>query len=275
MHYHGMDRSALDAAYNNRAAVPDFARHVQSWQERSAVVRAAHPAHLDLAYGPAPRQRLDFFACGRAGAPTLAYLHGGYWQSNDKESFAFLAEGCLPRGINLAVVEYTLAPAARMDAIVAETRSAVDWLIANLPGLGGDPRRLYVAGHSAGGHLTAIAMADPRVAGGLAISGLYDLEPIRLCYLNELLRLDAAEARRNSPLFHLPATASPLIVTVGLAELPELVRQSRDYYEAWTGNGLPGRWLDLPGHDHFSLLEELAAPGGRMLQALETLIAGQ
>jgi hypothetical protein len=118
---------------------------------------------------------------------------------NDKENFAFFAEGVLPLGINLAVIEYTLAPAARLDRIVAEVRCSVKWLAAHLDEYGADPNRLYVAGHSAGGHLTAMAMPLAEVRGGIAISGLFDLEPIRLNYLNEKLGLDTAEAERNRP----------------------------------------------------------------------------
>src|SRR5207253_7356696 len=116
-------------------------------------------------------------------------------------------------------IEYTLAPAAKLDAIVAEVRAAVAWTIVHATEWAGDPARVFVAGNSAGGHLTAMAMSDPRVAGGVAISGLFDLEPIRLSYLNDKLRLDPAEAARNSPILTLPSRAAPLIVTVGLDEL--------------------------------------------------------
>ena len=127
---------------------------------------------------------------------------------NDKEPYAFLGEGVRGAGFNLALIEYTLAPAARLDQIVDEVRSAVAWVIEHAKELGGDPARVFVSGHSAGGHLTAVAMTDARVAGGVAISGIYDLEPIRLNYLNDKLGLDAAEAERNSPLRHLPASAA-------------------------------------------------------------------
>jgi len=154
---------------------------------------------------------------------------------------------------------------------VAEIRGAVSWVIEHAKELGGDPGRVLVAGHSAGGHLTATAMTDGRLAGGVAISGIYDLEPIRLNYLNEKLGLDPAEAERNSPIRHLPARAAPLVVTVGLDELPELIRQSDEYGSAWQQRGLPGHYLPLAGHDHFSILEELARPDGRLVGALKTL----
>ena len=130
---------------------------------------------------------------------------------------------------------------------------------------------MFVGGHSAGGHLTAVAMDDGRVAGGVAISGIYDLEPIRFNYLNEKLGLDPAEAARNSPILHLPSRAASLVVTVGLGELPELIRQSEEYAAAWTKRGLAGRYLPVAKHDHFSILEELARPDGAILEALKAL----
>jgi acetyl esterase/lipase len=271
--YRGMDRAALDAAYNNTAAVGQAKRdvYVAGWTARSEVVRQAPGARLDLRYGDGARHRVDVFSCGTPGAPTLVYIHGGYWQMNDKEPYAFLAEGLRPAGFNLALTEYTLAPAARLDQIVSEVRRGVAWVIDHAKEFGGDPARVYVSGHSAGGHLTAMAMTDARVAGGVAISGIYDLEPIRLNYLNEKLGLDEAEAARNSPLHHLPANAAPLVVTVGLGELPELVRQSEEFAAAWRRRGLRGTYLPVPSHDHFSILEELAAPKGAILAALKDL----
>lgn len=274
MLYRGMDRAALDQAYNNRAAVPAAADIISDWNARSEKIRAARKPEVDLRYGETARERLDFFSAGKQGAPTLLYIHGGYWQMNDKEGYGFIAEGPLSHDINVAVVEYTLAPAARMDQIVAEIRRSVDWLLANLARLGGDPARLFIAGHSAGGHLTAMGMSNPRLAGGIAISGLFDLEPIRLNYLNDKLQLDTEEAARNSPIHHLPKSAGPLAVTVGAAELPELVRQSAEYCQAWTASGLKGKYLPLAGHNHFTILEELASPDGQLTAVLRALITG-
>src|SRR6202007_2165267 len=209
-----------------------------------------------------PRERLDLFLAADPEAPTLAFIHGGYWQMNDKENFAFFAEGLLPLGINLAVIEYTLAPMARLERIVAEVRRSVRWLAEHLAEYGAAPRGLYVAGHSAGGHLTAMTMPLSDVRGGIAISGIYDLEPIRLNYLNEKPGLDMAEAQRNPPFPHLPATASELVVAYGTRELPELRRQSIEYARAWTERGLPGRLLPVHGADHFTILDALARPEG-------------
>jgi acetyl esterase/lipase len=270
--YRGMDRAALDAAYNNGAAVADSARFIADWDTRSAELRAARPRHLDLRYGAAPRNRLDFFAAAEPRAATLLFIHGGYWQSRAKETFSFVAEGPLGLGMNVAVIGYTLAPEARLDGIVGECRQALSWVAAHIADLGGDPERLYLSGWSAGGHLTAMLVGEPAVKGALAVSGIYDLEPIRLNYLNEKLRLDDAEARRNSPLLHLPARAAPLIVTVGGGELAELQRQSQTYHAAWQEHGLPGEFVALPGRNHYTAIEELARPGGMLTKALAKLL---
>ena len=158
-----------------------------------------------------------------------------------------------------------------MDEIVSEIHEAIDWVIINIDEYGGDPRRVFISGHSAGGHLTAMGMSDQRVAGAVAISGLFDLEPIRLNYLNQKLGLDEAEMLRNSPMNNIPSEPSPLVVTVGLGELPELIRQSEDYYNAWQCQGHPGQYLPIPERDHFSVLEELAKPDGLILAALDDL----
>jgi len=250
--YRGMDRAALDAAYNNGAAVPNSGTIVAEWRRRSDAIRTQS---RELKYGPGERNRIDLFEAS-PGAPLVVFIHGGYWQMREKEMFSFLAAGPLARGISVALPGYTLAPEKRLDGIVAEIRAALDALA----------RPLYVSGWSAGGHLAAMAMDHPLVRGGLAISGIYDLEPIRLCYLNDKLRLDEAEMRRNSPV-NAPRVEKPLVIAYGTAELPELQRQSREF-----AGKLGHRLLPLEGHDHFTILEELAAPAGALTAALRTLV---
>jgi len=267
-----MDRAQLDAAYNNSAAVPERDAIVADWAACSARVRREYAAHLDLVYGDTPRERLDLFLAADPQAPTLVFIHGGYWQMGDKESYAFFAEALLALGINFAVIEYTLAPMARLDRIVDEVRRSVRWLAEHLAEYGADPTRLYISGHSAGGHLTAMTMPLPEVRGGIAISGIYDLEPIRLNYLNEKLALDTAEAERYSPVRHLPVTAGELAVAYGTRELPELCRQSIEYARAWTERGLSGRLLPVHGADHFTILDALARPEGVLTRALLAML---
>lgn len=261
--YRGMDRAALDAAYNNAAAVKDSAPIVADWEARSAKLRAAHPDGMDLRYGDDERNRIDYFAARRDG-PVLMFIHGGYWQNRAKELFAFVAQGPLAWGINVALVGYTLAPQKRLEGIVAEIHASLSWLYESVPMLGGDRRAIHVSGWSAGGHLTAMAMSHPAVRGGLAISGIYDLEPMRLSYVNDKLRLDESEQRRCTP----GRTDKPLSVAYGGDELPELCRQSEDYAAL-----LDTKAIGIPRRNHFTVLEELASPHGALTALARKLVA--
>jgi len=271
--YRGMDPAALDAAYNNTAAVADCARILEDWDRRSAALAAANPQHLDLRYGPRERNRMDFFSAGVARAPVLVFIHGGYWQMRAKETFRFLAAGPLAHGISVANVAYTLAPDATLHYIVDEVQSAITWLEANAPRFGGDPARIYVSGWSAGGHLTAMSLAHPAVQGGLAISGIFDLEPIRLSFLNGKLSLGDEDVQRLSPLRNIPAASAPLAIAYGTAELPELQRQSQEFGAARARAGLAGTLTALPGRNHFTILEALASPDGALTALVREMVA--
>src|SRR5262249_15951679 len=218
--WRGMTRAQLDAAYNNTAAVRNSAAKLADWTERSKRVRAEQSELLDLEYGTRPRNRIDIFRCGKSHAPLLVYIHGGYWQRNAKEFFACLAEGPVARGFDAALVGYTLAPEATLTEIVGEVRMAIRWLRANGSRYGGAGAKLIVSGWSAGGHLTAMALAEADV--GLAISGIFDIEPCRLNYLNDALRMTMEEQLLLSPIRQLPSSSPPLVIAYGIAELPEL-----------------------------------------------------
>ena len=270
--YRGMDRTALDAAYNNGAAVADSADWLARWRELSAAVRASPSARLDIPYGSRPRARFDYFPCGAARASLFVFIHGGYWQRNDKDMFAFLADGPRAHGIDVAVVGYTLAPEARLTDIVGEIRQALSVLRDRADEFGFDRDRLFVGGWSAGGHLTAIVSEHPAFRGGLPISGIFDLEPIALNYLNERLALDASEIATLSPLRVLGDRSPPLRLFVGSDELPELRRQSASYAEAARERRLPVALTILPGRHHYSILDELSRPDGAITRALVELI---
>jgi arylformamidase len=266
-----LSRAARDTAYNNNLAVVNSAVLVERRNAASAAFRATHPAGLDVPYGPAPRQRFDLFPASSAAAPCLVFIHGGYWQRNTREDFACFAEGVLAHGWSMALPGYTLAPEATLREIVGEIRRALDWLGADgsKHGVGGGP--IVVSGWSAGGHLTAIALDHPRVAAGLAISGIFELAPIRDTYLNEKLRLTDAEIAALSPL-RLPAVAKPLAISYGTAELPALVEDSRDLYAHRTAAHAPGPLLPIAGADHFTVLEELRRPDGKLVRAALDLV---
>jgi acetyl esterase/lipase len=256
--YRGMDQTVLDAGYNNTLAVSDSSALLQDFDERSAALRNAHGEYLDLRYGPAPRNRIDYFAAEKPG-PLLIFIHGGYWQMRAKETFSFIAAGPLAHGIHVAMIGYTLAPEASLTEIVAEVRAAIAWLKNNAAEFGGNTERMIVSGWSAGGHLTAMCLDELGVIGGIAISGIYDLEPVRLSYLNDKLRLSDAEETALNPL-HLPLSIKPLTITYGTGELPELQRQSEQFAAA--RRSLLGNLVPLSQHNHFTILNELATVEG-------------
>jgi arylformamidase len=206
--WRSMSQDQRDLGLNNGVAVPGGGEIVAGWTQRSAELRARRGAHLDLRYGPRDRNRIDFLKSADFG-PTLVFIHGGYWQMRAKENFTLFAEGPMTHGINVAMIGYTLAPEATLDAIVAEIHAGLDFLADRLPALGGDAKRIVVSGWSAGGHLAAMALAHPQVKAAMAISGIYDLEPIRLSYLNAKLGLDEAMSRHNSPQLQCRPAARP------------------------------------------------------------------
>lgn len=265
--YRGMDRPTLDAAYDNAAAVPDTPAYRARWDETSAALRGKPSSRLDLRFGERPRATLDYFP-GTSGAPLFVFIHGGYWQRNEKERFSFTALGPNSHGINVAVPGYTLAPQATLTQIVGEIRQALDFLAERAGVLGFDRKRIVVGGWSAGGHLTATVANHPAVAAGIPISGIFDLEPIRLGALNDALKLTEDEVGRLSPLNNLPARSPPLHLFVGGNERPELQRQAREYAAAARARGLPVDLTTLPGHHHFSMLDELESPDGALTRAI-------
>jgi arylformamidase len=266
-----LSQAARDAAYNNNLAVANSAALVERRNAASAAFRAAHPVGLDVPYGSAPRQRFDLFAGSAATAPCLVFIHGGYWQRNTREDFACFAEGVLAHGWSMALPGYTLAPDATLTDIVGEISRAIDWLGAQggKHGIGAGP--IVVSGWSAGGHLTAMALDHPRVAAGLAISGIYELAPIRDTYLDEKLRLTDAEIAALSPL-RLPAVPKPLAIAYGVAELPALVEDSRNLHAHRVAANVPGPLLPIAVADHFTILEELRRPDGKLVRAALDLL---
>jgi arylformamidase len=267
-----LSQQDLDLGLNNGVTVAGSAELASGWEQRSAELRKRHSGHVELRYGPRERNRIDFLKAADK-APTLLFIHGGYWQTRSKEVFTIFAEGPMAHGINVALIGYTLAPDATLEEIIAEIHQGIDYLTAQLPALGADADGIVVSGWSAGGHLTAMALSHPKVRAGMAISGIYDLEPIRHSYLNVKLGLDEAMSRRNSPMAQAGGPMKPLALVVGSAELPLLRKQTADFAGHRARYGLPVSYEEIPGANHFTIMPEMQSPKGRITTLIQELFA--
>lgn len=277
--YRGYDQEGLDKQYE-RLVADDAFETFDRWRARSDETAARRPARLDIAYGPSGTEKLDIFPAADPAAPILVYIHGGYWIWKDKADFRFVAEGVVDAGVTLVVINYALTPDHTMDEITRQVRAALAFTWKNAGGLvPGDRNRIFAAGHSAGGHLTAVVATtdwsafDPELppailAGGVAVSGIYDLEPIRLSYLNETVGLDAAMAGRNSPLHAVHAGMPPLTLVVGGDESDEFKRQQASFAAAATALGNTVETLEVPAHHHFAVIETIADRGSPLNAAV-------
>ncbi|MCJ2135786.1 alpha/beta hydrolase [Methylobacterium sp. J-026] len=268
----GLDPAARGACYDNNAAVADAAAQVAARNAASATYRAAHPAGLDIAYAAGARTAFDLYPAADARAPCLVFIHGGYWQRNARADFACFAEGLNRAGWSVAMPGYTLAPEASLAGISAEIGAALDWLGGHgtAHGIGGP---IVLAGWSAGAQLAALHLGHPAVTAALAISGVYDLAPIRETYLNEKLGLTDAEIETLSPL-RLPVAAKPMTLAYGSRELPALVHDARNLHALRSAAHTPGALLPVPGADHFSILDGFRRPDGILVRAAQDLLGG-
>lgn len=278
MLYRGFATQAeIDREYDVETMVPDFRPYAQHFVERSARARAELAAKLDLRFGPTLDEYLDFFPADRPDAPLLVFIHGGYWRMLSAKEFSLVARGPVARGMSVAVTNYSLCPKVTIGEITRQSRAAIVWLWRHAKELGIDPRRIVVAGHSAGGQQVGMVAATDWagdyglppdvVRGGLAISGLFDLEPLRFSWLQPAIQLDQDLVRSESPLHNIPKRAPPLIVTLGGDESSEFHRQSREYLAAWQAAGLQGRMLDQPGCNHFTAIDGFIDPAHPLTEA--------
>jgi len=259
-----------DTAYNNTEAVPDSGALIEERNQASAPFRATHASAVNLPYGTSQREQWDLYPGGNPEAPILVFLHGGYWQRNRREDFACLAEGALAMGWNVAICGYGLCPEVTMTRIAYQIHAALGWLSAEGPKYGFNGP-IVLTGWSAGGHLAALGAEHPSVTAAIAISGIFDLGPIRDTYLNAALKLTDEEITELSPMRR-PVVQKPMAIVHGGAELPELCRQSRDFHRLRAEAQAPGPLLPIPGADHFRVLEALRQPDGALLRLAAELL---
>jgi arylformamidase len=272
------NQAQLDDEYNPALRVGNLEAMINGWFAASERVRVALGGGHTMHYGPTKAEFVDVFPAQNPGAPIHVFIHGGYWTYFSSKEFAFVAEPFYRRGVTTVVVNYALCPRVTIDEIVRQCRAALAWVFRNAEGFGGDPARISVSGHSAGGHLAGMMLAtewlhdyglpQDLVKACCAVSGLFDLEPFPFTWLQPSLQLTWGEIRRQSPLRHLPAQSGPIIVAVGSEESAEFHRQAAAYEEALKGAGIEPEHLELKGRNHFTLLEDLTGTGGPLFEAI-------
>ena len=263
-----------DTQYNNRARVPEAATQLlPRWAQASALVRQRMTCVLDEAYGSGPGATLDVFPARTDGAPVLVFIHGGWWRALDKSDHSFVAPAFVQAGAMVVVPNYALCPAVTIETIALQTTQALAWAWRHAQRFGGNRQRIVVVGHSAGGHLAAMLLAcrwktvaddlpQRLVHGAMAISGVFDLEPVRQTpFLAPDLQLTPAAVRRLSPAFF-PRPRGPLAALVGGLESEEHIRQNQLIRDQWGPSTVPVCEV-LPGLNHFTVLHDLVDPDGR------------
>lgn len=273
-----MFSETLEEQYNARKAVPDHVEIFSTWQTRSERFRQTADCQLDLSYGSAPRERLDLFRSSDNTRLHL-FLHGGYWQAMDKSYFSFIAEGLIRQGVSVAICNYPLCPESTLQEILHSVQKACAWLWKQSAELGGKWKNIQLSGHSAGGQLTAMLMATKwrnldhqlpvdLITSGVAISGIYDLEPLLHTTINDKLGLTRETATENSPLFTEPATSAPLLLVVGGDERPAFHQQMNSFAEHRRSQNIRVETALYPELNHFTMIEQLADSDGRLLKSV-------
>jgi arylformamidase len=276
-------QAELDAAYDVESSVPDFMIYAHKFVAESQAARDALSPRLNVPYGPTLMENLELYTPKTSGrkAPILVFIHGGYWKSLDAGVFSLMASGPVAAGMCVVNVTYALCPEVEIGEIVRQVRAAVAWTARNAESFGGDPDRIIVSGHSAGGHLTATTLltdweqyglpADV-VKGGFAISGLFDLEPLASSFLQPALRLTADTIRRHSPVLNVTKVATPLAMTWGSADPEAFAGQSKRFAQAWAAGGNRCGHFMLPNANHFEVLEGFKTADGVMTRTVLDLL---
>lgn len=269
--------------YNARAEIPDHPQLFSRWQHDSALVRRTYAGLLDIPFGSAAGERLDLYPAPRPGAPLLVFIHGGWWRSLDKSDFTFIVPGFRAAGFNIALTNYTLAPAASIEEITRQQLRALAWLYRNAGRYDYDPNRIVIAGHSAGGHLAAMMMAAhwpvfaddlpaDLIKAGILMSGLYDLDPIRYAeFVNGDLNITPENALRLSPGYLPQSHPIPFITAVGDKESDEFKRQTALIATQWHPTHLGN--VDLESINHLTICDAFASPGHPLFERSCELIA--
>ncbi|WP_276500309.1 alpha/beta hydrolase [Terrimonas pollutisoli] len=273
--YKKYNQQELDLQYNNRFHVPGFENYLQRWEKLSSSARKQYKVYQDIPYGDRSRECLDIFSSPNPFSKTVVFIHGGYWQKFDKTLFHFIAGAFVSYGTTTVLINYPLAPDVSIDQIVKSCSEAISWINKNSASFNGDADQIYIAGHSAGAHLAAMLMTAEEkqkhrtsIKGVCAISGLFNLTPIQLSNINEVLKMDKETAIRNSPVFKEPVEQCPLLVAVGGEETNEFLDQSMELYSKWKNKTSSIELIVMPGLNHFSLLDSFCDANSLLHQSM-------
>jgi len=271
----------VDEAYNPRLRAVDVEAALRHNAQRSEHTRSTLAWHERVPYGPTLAETLDIFPARRPDAPVFFFIHGGYWRANAARDFAQVAFGPHAMDFTTVLVDYALCPAVTLDEIVRQVRAAAAWVLRNIGEHGGDPRRVVIGGHSAGGHLGAMllntpwqaqyGLPDDPFAGAVLVSGLYDIAPLRYSYLQPSIQLDEGLVQRNSPLRWVRRCSTPVLLTWGELEQPAFAAQSTSMHKAWLDAGNAGEIRSQPGEDHFTAISGFEDPDHFLCQALQRM----
>ena len=275
--YKNFRQEELEYQYNPRVSVPEYPELAKVRAAQARKVRDTAKAWLDVPYGSSPREQLDIYAADEPGGPVLVYIHGGYWRSGSKEDNCNFVPTFTRRGATVVLVEYDLCPQVTVSDIVRQTRAAIVWIYKNIPRYGSEPSKLFVAGHSAGGYLTAMALAHDWkqeglpgdvIKGAAATSGVYDLDVVMRISVQEQVRLTPELAQLNSPFLNPPRVKCPLLVAVGGEEPRGWQQMSEDYFQFCKKNDMNVEYLVEPGANHYTMSEHLLDASRPLTQAM-------
>lgn len=273
--YKQYNREQLNNQFNTRRHVPDYAHYFEDWEKRSRQAEKEYTICKNIFFGDHPLECVDIFPSQMPNAKTMVFIHGGYWHLLDKSLFYFLAPAFLDHAITTVFINYPLAPAVSLGSILLSCRKAIQWLHENITSFNGDPLQLYVMGHSAGGHLATMLMAEEGfnfLKGVISISGLYQLEPIALSYLNDILQLDKNTVTTYSPALLKQVNNCPLLLVTGTDETNEFKDQCAHMYHRWKNKQNCIEQLQVAGKNHYSIVNAVAETGSPLQAAIFRLM---
>ena len=274
----------IDQFYNLAARTPDSQNWIEWYLEKSDQTRSRLEVITDVPYGPTLDETMDIFPASSPDAPILVFIHGGYWARFTSKDFSFVAEGLVNSGFTVAVTNYSLCPKVSISEITRQNRAAVAYLKKQNGAFNGDTGRIFVSGHSAGGHQVAMLLGTDwqkeyglpadTIKGGISISGLFDLSPLVYSYMQPKLLLNNEIIRRESPQFNVPEQAPPLLISYGDDESPEFIRQSDEYHSLLQKSGLVTNLFVQENKHHFSAIEGLYDHSSALCDQVKKFIEG-